>query len=335
MNKISVILLFFTSQLLQCHQPMTLFCHGIVDNKNQIDRYQHVIMQPATSFDFPDAQKPADWDLNTLVFNGCSLFGKSVNRNNMFMGTGQDITTLKKQIDPKKSYILYGLSRGGAAAITYLAQYNPSNIQALILESTPADMIDAVDNFQYAIGYKFAQERPTQELIFHTLFPAYQLGSIPPIQSIAHIQNKQLPVFIVHTQDDTRVSIDAAYKLYLALKQANFTDVYLCILDHGKHGLYTQGPDKNIYLHALHSFYKKYGFAYHQQFATLNDLAILQPPVDQVLKKLALYQHHKKTNYLTQKYFNQKIALLATAGSVIFGLGWHLHVENLEKIKKT
>lgn len=333
MNKISVILLFFTSQLLQCDQPITLFCHGIIDNKTQIDRYQNFIEQPAASFNFPDAQTPTNWDLNTLVFNGCSLFGKPVNRNNMFMGTGKDITTLKNQIDPKKSYILYGLSRGGSVAINYLAQHNPNNIQALILESTLADMIDAVDNFQYAIGYQFAEERATQELIFHTLFPAYKLGSMPPVQSIAHIKNKHLPIFIVHAQDDTRVSIDAAYKLYLAFQNAGFKDVYLYILDHGKHGLYTQGADKNIYLHALHSFYKKYGFAYRPEFATLDNLAILQPTVDQILKKLALHQQQQKTNYLIQKYFNQKIVLLATAGSIIFGLGWHLYTDNLKNPK--
>jgi Prolyl oligopeptidase family len=334
MKKLSVILLLLMFQALQCEQPITLFCHGIIDNTTQIDRYQDFIEQPAASFNFPDAQKPTDWDLNTLVFNGCSLFGKSVNRNNMFMGTGKDITTLEHQIDPKKSYILYGLSRGGSTAITYLAQNNPNNIQALILESTPADMIDAVDNFQYAIGYKFAQERATQEMLFGKLFPAYQLGSIPPVQSIAHINNKQLPIFIVHAQDDARVSFDAAYKLYLAFQNAGFTDVYLCILDHGKHALYTQGPDKHIYLHALHSFYKKYGFAYHQEFATLNDLTVLQPPVHQIAKKLMLYEQQQKINYLTQKYFNQKIALLATTGSIIFGLGWHLQTIKVKNENK-
>lgn len=39
-------------------QPITLFCHGIVDSKVQADRYEQFLQEPKTSFDFPDAQKP-------------------------------------------------------------------------------------------------------------------------------------------------------------------------------------------------------------------------------------------------------------------------------------
>lgn len=282
-------------------------------------------MQPATSFDFPDAQQPFDWDLNTFIYQSTSLFGKRVNRNNMFMGTGQDIVTLKNQIDPEQSYILYGFSRGGSAAINYLAQYNPNNIQALILEATPADMIDAVDKFQYNIGYKFTDNRMTQEILFHTLFPAYQLGSTPPVQNITNITNKNLPIFIVQSDNDARVSIDAAYKLYLAFLDAGFNDVYLCLLTTSKHAFYTTGLQKDFYLHALHSFYKKYGFAYHAELATINDLAILQPSIDEISKKLRLHQEQMEKKYLSQKYFNQTATLILVAGLIVFGLGWQAH----------
>jgi len=247
------------------------------------------------------------------------------------MGTGQDIVTLHKQIDHKSSYILYGFSRGGATAINYLAQDNPNNIQALILEAAPADMIDSVNNFQYNIGWKIAENRPAQEQIFYTLFPAYQRASTPPIDNIKNIRNKNLPILIVQSKDDTRVPIDAAYKLYLAFVDAGFTHVYLCILDHGKHAWYTQSPDKNLYLQALHSFYKKYDFSYNTDFATINDLAILQPSKEKIKKKLKLHQEYLELLYQNKKSFNQNIALLASAGLIIFALGWNFQFNFFKK----
>ena len=334
--KTSTFFLLYWSQVSFCKQPITVFCHGIIDNKSQINRYENFIEQPATSFDFPDAQQPEDWDFNTLIYQSISLFGKRVNRDKMFMATGQDIATLHQQIDPEQSYILYGLSRGGAAAINYLAQHNQNNIQALILEGTPADMIDAVNHFQHSIGYKISQERPTKELIYHMVFPAYQLESTPPVANIAKISNKHLPVLIVQSQDDVRVPVDAAYKLYLAFLDAGFTNIYLCILHQGKHAFYTQGTNKNLYLHALHSFYKKYGFAYNREFATLDDLTSFQPSSQEISKKLHLHQHQIESKYEDQKYFNQKITLFVAAGLIVFGLGWHLQTENLKsQVKNT
>ena len=116
------LLCFQASWLLHAQQPTTLFCHGIVDDHTQIDHYADFIMKPQESFDFPDAQTPTELDLNTVIFTTGSQFGKSINRNNMAMGYGIDIQTLKHHIHTDQKYILYGVSRGGAAIINYLAE---------------------------------------------------------------------------------------------------------------------------------------------------------------------------------------------------------------------
>lgn len=308
--------------LFQAEQPITLFCHGIVDNQSQSKRFQEVLESPIETFNFMDAQAPKEWDLNTLIFQSCSLFGKFVNRNNMFMGHGQDIQTLAKQIDATKKYILYGVSRGGTAAINYIAEYNPSNIKALILDATPADMISPIETLQYIIGYKFAPHRLDQEIIFNTIFPGYELNSTPPIQNISHIQNKHIPICIVHSVEDTRVSIASAWQLYLAFKHHGFTDVYLCQLEHGKHSFCLQGSDKNIYLQAIHSFYKKYHFTYNEKYATM-DLAMLQPSINEIKKKLHDFQHTLEKIY-NKKQNQLKTSMIALGIGIIIAGGYQL-----------
>lgn len=313
--KIIILVLAIQANGLFAEQPTTLFLHGIVDTKNQLHRYEDFIQHPKKSFDFPDAQQPLDWDLNNVIFQSSALFGKHVNRAKMFMGQGEDIETVKKEINSDESYILFGFSRGGAAAINYLAQYNPENIQALILNASPADMLETVNAMQHKMGYKFAPTRADQEYIFTTIFPAYPMNSTPPIDAIAHIKNKDLPIFIVHAQTDTVVHISASWQLYKAFLQAGFTHVYLCQLESGEHKAYHNSPDKEKFLHALHSFYKKYGFDYNPEYATLSDeqLHELQPTDDEITAKLNDYKNQLVAAYEKQNSLNNTIIAI-TAG---------------------
>lgn len=297
-------------------QPTTLFCHGVVDDHTQINRYKDAIMKPYRSFNFSDAQTPTDWDLNNLIYKSCSYFGKKVNRQNMAMGFSQDIETLKDQIDTDKAYILYGVSRGGSTIINYLAAYNPKNIHALVLDAAPADPVSTIDSIQHSLGLKFAPERDMQETIFNAIFPAYPLHSTPPMQAIAKIKNKNIPILLIHSKEDTRVSIASAWQLYLSFQQAGFTHVHLLELDHGKHSFCLQGPDQKIYLRTLHSFYKQYGMSYNPAYADL-DISILQPSIDKIDQKLTEYQRLQSESYRNQFYKNKIIA--ATLGTVVIG----------------
>lgn len=326
MNRLKklIVLLFClqTTWFLQAHQPITLFCHGIVDNHTQMDRYEEFVEHPRKNFDFTDAQKPTDLDLNTLIFNAGSAFGKTINRNNMAMSYGADIQTLKQHVDAHQEYILYGVSRGGATIINYLAQYNPTNIAGIVLDAAPSDVVFMVDALQHIIGYKFAPDRATQEDVFHSFFPAYKKNSTPIVKNIANIHNKKLPIFIVNSQDDERVYISSAWQLYLAFIQAGFQHVYLCQLAHGLHANYMYGPDKDVYLHDLHSFYKKYGFAYHKKYATLKNLAHLQPSVQEITKKLQLYKEKMETDYETQKAANLNYSCIAIVTLLAASIAW-------------
>ncbi|MGZ6254516.1 MAG: alpha/beta hydrolase [Candidatus Chromulinivorax sp.] len=320
--KLFTILLLTSFGGLLAEQPTTLFCHGIIDTHEQADRYQAFLQQPYESFDFPDAQPAHGYNFNNLLFliNELIRSQKPLNRQSMFMGYDQDVQTLYHQIDPLKDYILYGFSRGGTATINYLAQYNPHNIKALILNATPANLLDGIDEFQAKMGYRVAATDTQKEAIFRTLFPAYPINSIPPLQTITKIKNKKLPILLIHSKHDTIVPIAASWKLYVALLQAGFDNVYLCELESGQHKDYPNGPDKMTYLKAQHSFYKYFNLDYNPEFATL-DLKTLQPSIQKIQDKITSYEQALNTAYQqAQKniLFNTKIVLGLTTTALAY-----------------
>jgi predicted esterase len=291
MKKIIKIILFLsniqTTQLFSTQQPTTIFCHGILNTKNQMHQYKNFIQNPKITFDFPDAEKPSGWNFNNFIYQSYTFFrNQGLNREKMYMSYGPDIQALKDQIKSDESYILFGFSRGAATVINYLAKHNPDNIKAIVLNAAPADFIQSIDALDKVIGYNFAPTRATKEKLFNTVFPAYQIGSIPPKDIIPSITNKNLPIFIAHAKTDKIVPISAAWQLYTAFLQAGFTDVYLCELQSGEHKAYPKSPDAINFLQGLHSFYKKYNFDYNPEFAIIDDLTSLQPHIDEITQNL-------------------------------------------------
>ncbi|HSW75850.1 MAG TPA: hypothetical protein VLG50_02305, partial [Candidatus Saccharimonadales bacterium] len=118
MKKLLIFLSFFT-HFLSYGSHGTVFAHGIVDGPTQIKRFQKAIATPkASAVRFPDSKTPSDFSLNGIIGQISKLFGKTVNRNAMYMGQRADITAICKtmaKIPAQESVILYGCSRGSAA----------------------------------------------------------------------------------------------------------------------------------------------------------------------------------------------------------------------------
>jgi|SRR3989339_143392 len=301
--------------------PVTLYCHGVGADESQVHEYTEMIMEPYQTFNFPDTERPRGISLNTIIYYSCNMIGrKNINRKKMFMGQGEDITTIKNQMEPQKSYVLYGLSRGGSAIINYMAEYNPKNIRALILDETPANMIDVMDNLKRPAknmcgldnssdGARDTKETTSnkkkskkkrvkkplteakREKSFRRVFPAYPKGARSGIENISFIENKNLPVFLVYTRIGSRYHFpSSAWRLYLAFKQAGFQHVYLCELE--EHSQHSVGNDRKLYIERLHSVYKKHNCLYNPQHAVLTseELAALQPTEEHVHELLAAYE---------------------------------------------
>lgn len=284
-----------TSQTLQPSasqvSPITLYCHGVCGNSTQINDYKDMIEGEFQAFNFPDAQKPKGLSMNKIIHTLCQRLLKKqhINREKMYLGQGQDIETIKEQIDPNKSYILYGLCRGAAAIINYMAQYNPENIDALVLDEAPANMLDIVENIMFTDknGNSIPSTPIQREQWLRFCCPSYPRQAKSPLENITAIKNKNLPIFLSYGIKGSTFHYPAsAWKLYLKLKKAGFQHVYICELEH--YGQNAQGADRQIYLQSLHSFYKKYNFAYNTEFAILTDdeLDLLQPSVQEIQLKL-------------------------------------------------
>ena len=280
-------------------QPETVYCHGLGGSYFELEdcRERGFIQDPSSSFSFDD--------------NGSSL------------GQGEDIEKIKQHIDSERNHILYGNSRGAAANISYVGQYNPENISAMVLKSAPADMLNVVDEWQYKIGFFPLWTRFSKEWVLRTAFPNYPVNSVPPVDAIVQIANKELPVFIAHSTVDEVVNVRSGYQLYNAFKKAGFANVYLCELQESGHN-YMTSKDSDCYGQALHSFYKQHGFKYDKAKAILSplDFKNLQPTMEEIDKKLDLNQWALRS---------QSIVNICILSSVI-AIG--VAIKYLKKIKK-
>lgn len=263
----------------------TIYAHGIVDGPSQMQRFASAInTETSISVQFIDSLAAQNWDLNGCIGSITStLLGKNVNRENMHMGQGADIATLQETVlksSSNKNLILYGCSRGAAAIINYLAEHNPSNLKAIVLDATPADIPEtiAITLAQFGIN-------PTKALdIFCKIFPAYQKDSIPPIHAIKNIKNKNLPILLIHSRTDQRVHVQNSYKLYQEFKAQGFLNVHLVVLPDGQHSFALQNDlVKPLYLKSVNQFYKKYNLPYDLNWIDTNfDMNQLMPSTQEM-----------------------------------------------------
>ena len=283
----------FYSQVRAEEMPVTtLYCHGVCGDSSQMNEYKDLIIN-GKALNFPDTQRPRGLSFNKIIYGICKKMGKAhINRANMYMGHGKDIDTINNEIDSDQSYILFGLCRGGTAIVNYMAQYNPANVIALVLDEAPANMLDVLTYREIKKkGKKAKLLSPIQsEKKFRFFFPAFPKGATPPEANVASIENKDLVIFLSYCQQPSPFHFpQSTWKMYLAFKNAGFKNVYLCELpDYGQNA---QGDNKEFYLQRLHSVYKKHNLPCHAKFATLTDeqLTQLQPATIDVDKMFTEY----------------------------------------------
>jgi pimeloyl-ACP methyl ester carboxylesterase len=314
MKKLLFLYLFFSLQGLSADWH-TVYAHGIVDNQTQMNRFIDAIStSQTTSVEFSDAQPASDWGLNGCVNSICrTVLGKNINRANMCMGQTDDIVQLHNAIknQPDNSIILYGCSRGAATIINTLAEHNPSNIKALILDATPADMPATIKPLLAKIGIN----PDYSNTIFSTIFPAYPKNSMTPLQAIAKITNKNLPILLLHSQTDAKVPVEHSYQLYQEFKNQGFVNVELIILPEGAHSFLLQNEKiKPLYLQAVHTFYKKYNLPHDSTWTQQHfDWANYRPT--NIARHIECYEKN------IQKMYRKtiiKYATIATIGIIIY-----------------
>ena len=309
----------------------TIFAHGIVDGPTQINRFTDAIATSnQKSVQFPDATAATDWGLNGCIGSITStLLGKTVNRSAMYMGQGPDIAAIHANLqegrpdaslDPRfheddtEKLILYGCSRGAAAIVNYVAQHNPDNLKALVLDATPADIPANIRMTLASLGINPNHANS----MFKIMFPAYPADAVPPIQAIKQIKNKQLPILLIHSQTDQRVDHINSYKLYLEFIRQGFSNVHLAIMPSGRHSFLLQDETiKPMYLQVVHSFYKKYDVPYDATWTkTELNLQDFQPTTATMLQAINEHEEKIQDKYQQACKRNMLVATLITAAII-------------------
>lgn len=268
MKKLYFLVSIVMAQMTYNSHYCTVFAHGIIDGPGQIHRFESCIKtDDKTAVSFPDADLPNTKDFNALISYCCNKMGKKVNRSAMFMGQGDDIRAIEQTIaqNPTKKIILYGCSRGAAALVTYLAQHNPQNIAAVVLDACPTSMPEAIHGKLATLGIPATYSTS----IFSTLFPSYHPATaVTPMDAIAQIKNKNIPILLIHAKTDAVVPYQHSLRLYQQLRDQGFTNVHVALIESGRHSYLLQNDQiAPKYQQAVHSFYKKYGLPHEAELA--------------------------------------------------------------------
>ena len=267
----------------------TVYSPGIVDGPNGVKRFNEAICSEKKfirTVSFHDiSQFETGYGINRIISEIALKFNRPVNRSKMYLGGLKDVQVFCdeiKHINEQDNIIVLGCSRGGATTVSAFGIYNFKNISAVILDGCPADMLLTADPMlaQIGLGSLFKSS------IFSIVFPSFCQDYITPLQSIKKIINKNLPILLIHSQDDYIVSYIHSLKLYKEFIQQGFNNVYIVLTKKGRHAFLLQSPEsKDLYLRAVHSFYKKYNLPYNAKFAVEN-MDLYKPSLNFIDEKI-------------------------------------------------
>jgi len=241
------ILLSMGASTLQASQPaqpsVTVFSHGLGGQGFHGGLYHTssgqpnaFIQGPMTYFDYDDVQKP---------ISSC-------------LGQDADTASLHKACQPLAKADLLGVSRGAATIVTYLAKYQPQNVELVIAES-PFDSVEGiVDDRTYGSGS-----------LHHALpliFRNYNPNGAQPITNVERI-DPEIPMLLICSEQDAVVPASSTKRLYYALRKANKPKVFLLETQYGDHANIIQGQDGTMVRNVVHAFYQTHGKPHNPAWA--------------------------------------------------------------------
>jgi len=138
----------------------------------------------------------------------------------------------------QKKFVAIGHSRGAEMLIHYVGQCNPATLQALVLVATPA-----------SVG----------AVVMEKLLRKLKKVPARTLQSIKKIKNKQLPIMLLHQEQDSLVPVSHTQALYQAFKDQGFENVSVLYMKSGDHNLIVD----LVAYKALQQFYKNNNLPYN------------------------------------------------------------------------
>lgn len=225
--------------------------------QNRTDDIFWIIQNPLYTFNFPDAIRGFDGTQTSLAQEN-------------------EIQTLANEYEKIKEnkIILMGMSRGASTILNFLGTRTPSSIVAAVVESPFDSILETLDTLVRLAGVTWVPL-----IIRHTapnlFFSKYDAKGVFPIKVAQNI-NKDLPLFIIASLEDTLIPAAHSASIYFKLRDIGHENVYFLLLNKGAHGHLLENDDAPFYFNAVHAFYKKHDLPHNQTFAIQGDALLTQ-----------------------------------------------------------
>lgn len=155
-------------------------------------------------------------------------FGQGVNLNCL-----NNVYVTLQRNNPEAPIIMAATCIGAKIALEYAANYQPTNMAAMILESPFIDAKKLFNNLQKSYSH---QAMPlTVESVLKWYFPDAKAALSRSHADISKIDNT-MPIFIAHRYNDTYYSNAELKELVDQLRSKGNQNVYLLVLQDNKHG---------------------------------------------------------------------------------------------------
>lgn len=185
-------------------------------------------------------------------------FGQGINLsclNNVYVGI--------QQLNPNAPIVMAATCIGAKIALEYAANYRPTNMAAMILESPFLDAKKLFNNLQKS--YSHDAIPLSVESVLKWYFPDAKAALSRPHADVSKISNT-MPIFVAHRLNDTYYSNQELKELVDQIRKNGNQNVYLLVLSdtrHG-HGHLNNFPEFSL---AVNAFLAKYGLPHDAQKA--------------------------------------------------------------------
>lgn len=201
-----------------------------------------------------------------------TIAGQWFSLKRLNMGQVDDIALLQAAYDqhrekyPHTDIVLYGVSRGSAAAVNFLACHQPSQVKAVVLEGVFDDIPHLLKHFGFSCKGRLVES--ISHAALNAVAGGYNKNGPFPSRSLDALP-QNIPLLLVTSLKDWEVPYQCTFRLYRKLKEIGHEKVHLLVLHNAGHSNYMIGDteDKRNYESVVHSFYRHYGLAYNAALA--------------------------------------------------------------------
>ncbi len=231
-----------------------------------------------------------------------------------------DVSQLKTH---KDGIVILGVGRGATAALTATATSRLAFLKALVVESPVDPLAQALIDYGQELFDKSQGKLEEIQPLFTRALPdpaawyvaRAQVQPLRNVYSIGSIDriDRTLPLLLIVQHNDPFYSNNTTRLLYIKLKQAGYTNVYLLDLE----DILGAGTVTSPYVAAVHAFYKKYDIPYDTTLAAEGQqyFAQAQPSIESVEQSiLSSYEDNAFARKLGLGIFAGGGALIAALG---------------------